>query len=108
MKTLIIYATRYGSAERCAKMLSEKLIGDVDLLNLKDRQNIDLSQYEKVIIGGSIYVGKIQKEVNEFCTKHLEELKQKQTLKLMITFLRNYWTMPLPENFLEEHLTSKK
>jgi menaquinone-dependent protoporphyrinogen oxidase len=104
MKTLIIYATRYGSAERCAKMLSEKLIGDVDLLNLKDRQNIDLSQYEKVIIGGSIYVGKIQKEVNEFCTKHLEELKQKKVGLYVCGMLKEKADIEINDNFPQELL----
>jgi len=59
MNILIAYATKYGCTEKCAAVLSEKLTGKVDLCNLKGGRASDLTQYEKVIIGGSIYMGKI-------------------------------------------------
>ena len=78
MNTLIVYGSKYGATEKCASSLSKKLKGRIDLYNLKKGKTVDLSQYDKVIIGGSIYVGKIQKEVSEFCTKHLDSLKDKK------------------------------
>ncbi len=78
MNTLLAYATKYGCTEKCATILSEKLTGKVDLCNLKEVKDVDLTQYDKVIIGGSIYIGKIQKEVCEFCTKNLDVLKEKK------------------------------
>ncbi len=54
MKTLIVFGTKHGCTERCAKTLSEKFDGEVDLINLKEGKNIDISQYDKVIIGDSI------------------------------------------------------
>lgn len=104
MKTLIIYATRYGSAESCAKMLSEKLTGNVDLHNLKEGQHVDLSQYEKVIIGGSIYVGKIQKEVGEFCTNNLETLKHKTVGLYVCGMLKEKADIELNDSFPKELL----
>ncbi len=79
MSTLIAYATKHGCVEKCARMLSEKIEGKVVLSNLKEEKDIDLSQYDKIIIGGSIYVGKIRKEVTEFCSKNLDELMEKKT-----------------------------
>ncbi len=78
MKTLIGFGTKRGCTERCAKTLSEKFDGAVDLINLKEGKNIDISQYDKVIIGGSIYIGKIQKEVSQFCVENLNVLKDKK------------------------------
>lgn len=78
MKTLVVYGTKYGCTEKCATMLSEKLTGTVDLRNLKTAGNVDPSQYDRVIIGGSIYMGQIQKEVREFCTKNLAVLQGKK------------------------------
>lgn len=78
MNTLIVYATKYGCTEKCAKILSEKLIRKVDLCNLKGGKSVELSQYDQLIIGGSIYMGKIRKEVSEFCTKNLSVLKEKK------------------------------
>jgi len=78
MNTLIIYATKYGCTEKCAEILSGKLSGKVDLCNLKTKKVPDLSQYDKVIFGGSVYMGKIQKEVSEFCSRNLNVLKDKK------------------------------
>ncbi len=78
MNTLIVYASKYGCTEKCVELLSKELIGKVDMINLKKVRDIDISKYEKIIIGGSIYIGKIQKEVIEFCSKNLDKLKEKR------------------------------
>jgi menaquinone-dependent protoporphyrinogen oxidase len=78
MNTLIIYATKHGSSKKCAEMLLDKLIGKVDLYNVKDGKDPDLSLYDKVIIGGSIYAGAVAKELTEFCRKNLDVLKEKK------------------------------
>lgn len=78
MKTLIAYATKHGSTERCALLLSEKLNGEVDLHNLKEEKACELEQYDNIIIGGSIYMGQIQKKVKEFCIKNLPVMKGKK------------------------------
>jgi menaquinone-dependent protoporphyrinogen oxidase len=88
MNTLIVYATKYGCTEKCAQILQEKLKGKVDLYNLKETKEMDLSQYSKVIVGGSIYIGKIQKHVSNFCVKNLDELKSKK-LGLFICNMRD-------------------
>lgn len=78
MKTLIIYATKHGSTKKYAEILLEKLTGRVDLYNVKDKKSPELSQYDNVIIGGSIYMGRVQKELSEFTAKHLNILKDKR------------------------------
>ncbi len=78
MNTLIVYASKYGCTEKCAELLSKELDGEVDIINLKKVLDIDISKYKKIIIGGSIYIGKIRKEVTEFCSKYLDKLKGKQ------------------------------
>lgn len=105
MKTLVVYATKYGCTEKCAKMLAERLAGEVDLYNLKDINNIDLVQYEKVIIGGSVYIGRIRKEISEFCSKNLGILKEKK-LGLFICCMRQGETAEteLKSSFPEEIL----
>ncbi|MCM1989381.1 flavodoxin domain-containing protein [Oceanirhabdus seepicola] len=78
MKTLIVYATKYGCTEKCVKILSEKINGKVDLYDLKGKSELNITQYERIIIGGSIYIGKIRKEVSEFCLENLNVLKDKK------------------------------
>lgn len=90
MRTLIVYATKYGSTEKCAGLLKESLSksGEVDCLNLKQLKKVDLNRYTRVIIGGSIYAGGIQKEVKAFCTAHKETLLGKK-LGLYICCMRD-------------------
>lgn len=78
MKTLILYATRHGCAEKCAAKLGAALQGEVKIANFKDAGAIDLADYEAVVIGGSIHAGKIQKGVKNFYAKNLEVLKSKR------------------------------
>ena len=78
MKTLIAYSSKYGCTEKCARGLSEKLSGETDLLNLKAGKPADLSRYDRVIVGGSVYMGKIQKRVSDFCIKNMDQLKSKK------------------------------
>lgn len=66
MKTLIAYATKYGTTEKCANILAQKLSSEAELVNLKKARTIDLNQYDSVIIGGSVMMGRIRKEVKEF------------------------------------------
>lgn len=78
MKTLIVYATKYGCTEKCAKMLEDKIGGTVVLQNLKNSTQNIIEDYDRIIIGGSVYMGQIQKEVTEFCTKNLKMIKNKK------------------------------
>lgn len=78
MKTLIVYSSKYGCTEKCADFLAKELKDKPDIINLKNYKDVNLSLYNKVIIGGSIYMGKIQKEVSDFCSKYLGELKEKE------------------------------
>lgn len=109
MDTLIVYASKHGCTEKCANLLKEKLDGKVYVVNLKDSNEIDLSKYDKVIIGGSIYVGKIQKEVSKFSSENLETLKGKQ-VGLFICGMQSEEAIEkgLNENFPKELLKTAK
>lgn len=52
--------------------------GDVTLVNLKKDVLPLLSGFSRVIIGGSIHAGQVQKRVKEFCHAHLTELQSKE------------------------------
>lgn len=79
MKTLIAYASKYGATEKAAHMLAEMLNGTTELHNLKTSQNLDAASYDRIIIGGSIYAGTIQKQVQEFCSANMQQLLEKST-----------------------------
>lgn len=78
MKTLIVYGTKYGSAEKCAKEIAKHITGQVDVINLKNNKEVKITDYDKVIIGSSIYAGMLRKEVKAFYEANKEGLKHKK------------------------------
>jgi len=77
MKTAIVYATKYGCTKKCAEILKSYLHGEVSILSAK-ADKINLSQYDAIFIGGSVYMGKIQKEITQFCKRNLKQLLHKK------------------------------
>lgn len=77
MKTLIAYASKYGTTEKCANLLKDKLDGEVVVANLK-KVKPQLSEYDAVIVGGPIYIGKLNKVVEAFCINNLPTLVDKK------------------------------
>jgi menaquinone-dependent protoporphyrinogen oxidase len=78
MKNLIIFTTKYGSVEKCSKLLKEKLNGETTIVNLKKDPVPNLQDFDNIILGGSIYIGKIQKKLTKFMDNNLDALLQKR------------------------------
>jgi menaquinone-dependent protoporphyrinogen oxidase len=78
MRTLIAYRTKYGTVAACARMLAEKIGGDVALADLADARDVSVREYDVVLIGGSIYAGKLQRKVVSFCEKNRGALLQRR------------------------------
>lgn len=77
MNTLIVYATQYGFTADCAASLKQQLDGEVTLVDLTKQTVPNLTGYDAVTVGGSIYMGKVQAQVSAFCSEHERELLQK-------------------------------
>jgi len=79
MSTAILYAGRYGTTEKCVGLLKSKLNDEVKIFNLQEDGNPDVSGFDNIIVGGSIHVGAIQKEVKTYVECHRELLLSKKT-----------------------------
>jgi len=66
MKTLIIYATKHGSTQKCAEILAHKFTPPATAINVKNMSTKLLSDYDNIIIGTSVYGGKIRKDMSRF------------------------------------------
>jgi len=58
-------------------LLKEKFKAEADIINLKEIKNPDISKYDTVILGASIYMGKIQKRMRKFIEENMNELLKK-------------------------------
>jgi menaquinone-dependent protoporphyrinogen oxidase len=111
MKIAIVYSTKHGTTEKVASMLKDFNPEHTDIFNLNKVKDVDLSQYDKVILGGSIHAGNIQKKVKAFYEKHMSELGQKP-LGLFLSCLEeekalDQFNTAFPEE-LRLHSTSNK
>ena len=78
MKTLVVYTSKYGATEECAKQIDKGLEGQVERINLLEGQPKDLKSFDKVILGTPIYAGNMSKEIKNFYETHKEELAHKK------------------------------
>lgn len=72
--TLIIYAGKYGTTEKYAQWIAEKI--DADIYPVYRVKSAVLKRYDRIIYGGAVYNGRIQGL--SFLKKHQDELKKKQ------------------------------
>ena len=80
MKTAIIYTTKYGTTAKVAATMAEKLgeAHEVTILPLKQHAKPDISGYETVILGSSVYMGKASGKMKAFCNENESVLLQKK------------------------------
>ena len=78
MRVLIAFRSRYGTTEACSRSLAGQLKADTECVDLARRGNIDARPFDVVLIGGSIYGGKIQREVTWFCDRGREALLERR------------------------------
>ena len=64
MKTLIIYASKTGTTEKCAKEINRQL-KDSKIVNILN-QNEDINKYDLIVIGTPIRMGMIDKKIKKF------------------------------------------
>ncbi len=78
MSVLIVYGTKYGFTDQCVDALTSKLNdNDIKKINLKTDKVPDPSAYDKIIVGGSIYMGMLRKNVKKFCSENKTILMDK-------------------------------
>ncbi|MBK1810583.1 flavodoxin [Clostridium sp. YIM B02505] len=78
MKSLIIYATKYGTVEKASNLIKDKMKGEVVMVNILKQEPPSTVEFDNIILGGSIYIGNIQKKLKQFAINHEEELLMKR------------------------------
>lgn len=100
MKTLIAYSSKYGCTKTCARLLASSLDAEVDMLNLKNEEKVDLTAYNAVIIGSPVYARKILSEVKKFTENYQDKLVHKQLGLFICAMQEKHMVMKeLEENF---------
>ncbi|MDQ1280619.1 MAG: menaquinone-dependent protoporphyrinogen oxidase [Thermoproteota archaeon] len=91
MKALIAYATRYGatasSSEEIAKVLREEGI-DVKVVDTKEEKITSISEYDLIIVGSGMQMGKWTNEAENFLAKFHKEFADKK-LALFVSTMKS-------------------
>ena len=90
MKALIAYATRYGAttstSEEIAKVLREAGI-TVKVANVKEENITDISEYDLILVGSGMQMGKWTSKAENFLQKFHKELAKKK-LALFVSSMK--------------------
>jgi menaquinone-dependent protoporphyrinogen oxidase len=81
MKALVIYGTRYGTAQEISEKIAEVLRDenlDVDLVNSDDKHKINVDDYDLVVAGSGIKMGKWTKNTLNFLKRNRKELSNRR------------------------------
>lgn len=103
LKILIIYASKTGTTEKCAKNLGTKM-ENAKVINIYNQtENID--NYDLIIIGSPIRMGMVDKKVKRFLIENKEQLKLKKTAYFICCgFNENYqkyYEQNIPKELLD-------
>lgn len=97
LKTLIIYASKTGTTEKCAKEINKKL-KDCTMVNILN-QNEDINKYDLIVVGTPIRMGMIDKKIKKFLTSNIETLKAKKVAYFICCGFNENW-----ENYYEQNI----
>lgn len=78
MSTLIIYATKHDSTLQYAETIKKQMDNKADLVLAKKSHDIDVNNYDTIIIGSAVYAGRIMGSVKKFIKHNLDSLLKKQ------------------------------
>jgi menaquinone-dependent protoporphyrinogen oxidase len=88
VKVLIAYRSKYGATARCAAELAALVKSGPVLVDLASRPVPPVKSFDVVLIGGSIYGGRIQHAVTSFCENHEQVLLQRRVGFFVCSFFQ--------------------
>lgn len=104
MKTLIVYGSEYGYTKDSVLSLGNRISGEVMMVNPDYEKVPDIMEFDNIIIGGSIYMGQIQKKIKEFCINNISLLKSKKLAFFISCAFPDNFETNLKNSFPEELL----
>ena len=103
MNTLIIYASKTGTTEKCAKQINRQ-IKDSKMVNILN-QNEDINIYDLIVIGTPIRMGMIDKKIKKILISNIEILKTKKVAYFICCGFnenyKSYYEQNIPKDLLD-------
>ena len=107
-RTLIIFSSTDGHTETICKRILNSLDkkNETKIMSLDDATKLDLSTFNKIIIGASIRYGKHSKKLYKFITLNKKVLDQKQSIFFSVNVVARKLEKNTPETnpYIEKFL----
>jgi menaquinone-dependent protoporphyrinogen oxidase len=78
VSVLIVFRSKYGTTAECARELAGRIGGEPEVVDLAGARVPPLGGFDTVLIGASIYGGKVHRTVTAFCEQKQEQLLQRR------------------------------
>ena len=111
MKTLIVYGTNYGTAEKVAKAIKDKISDQVEIVNIKKDSVPNLSEFNKIVIGSGVKIGMIKKELKSWMNNNCDEIISKKLFLFLCASttkaeeIEKIWSTNYPKKILSSAIT---
>lgn len=110
MNTLIVYSTKYDFTKERVFEIAKALPNEVKLINITEEKPPDLEAFDIVLLGGSVFMGQINKSLKTFCQENETTLGSKK-LGLFLSCglpdsLETHFSNAYPQSLLD-HATVK-
>ena len=73
-----MYESRYGTAKKAAGYIASKLGSAAEMMTSGKAAKKDPGDFDNIIIGGSIMMGKIQKKISDYIDANMDTLLKKR------------------------------
>ena len=104
MKTLIIYASKTGTVEKCVTYIKQKR-KDMEVVSIYNLSK-SIEEYDCIIIGSPIRMGLLDKKIKDFILRNKECLKRKRTAYFIYCCFqenfKTYFEQNIPKDLLED------
>lgn len=113
MKTLIVYSSKYGTTEKCAKLVGSKLEGEKTYHNINSTESLNLVNYDIILIGTSVYFGKVNSKIQKFINNNKNMLLTKKVGVFLTCFeggdkVEKNFSSAYPEWLLKHSFTRER
>ena len=103
MKTLIIYATKYGATKKIAEYIAGAM-DDAFMYDINHHSLLSVSEYDCIVLGSPLTAGMINKKIKNFAITHVDELQNKRIGVFLSGLQKEGEAESLKQNFPQELL----
>ena len=99
MKTVILYASKYGYTAEIVENIKAQLDGDVQAIDVSKEKVPNLEHVDGIILGSSIYVGQIHKSLKQWMEQNQSLLLSKRIAVFLCSGFASEFEKNLQANF---------